>query len=137
MRKWIASALLLAVPGGAAAAAPSVQEVWRRAKPAVALVVSEVTAEITVACPGGGTQQVTPPPLRETGTGWFISPSGWVITNGRVVSPAHQPKQDIARELLEGAVRQACGDVNDRVFAGAVAPAKTKVDSSTSATRVH
>src|SRR5438093_3536715 len=132
MRKWIASALLLAVPGGAAAAAPSVQEVLLRAKPAVALVVSEVTAEITVACPGGGTQQVTPPPLRETGAGWFISPSGWVITNGHVVSSAHQAKQDIGRELLESAVRQACGDVNDRVFAAAVARAKTKVDPSIS-----
>src|SRR2546422_2750830 len=132
MRKWIASALLLAVPGVAATAAASVQEVLLRAKPAVALVVSEVAAEITVACPGGGTQQVTPPPLRETGTGWFISPSGWVITNGHVVSSAHQPKQDIGRELLESAVRQACGDANDRVFAAAVARAKTKVDPSIS-----
>jgi len=125
MRKWIASALLLAVPGVAAAAVPSVQEVLLRAKPAVALVVSEVATAVTVACPGGGTQQVTPQPLRETGTGWFISPSGWVITNGHVVSSAHQPKQDIGRELLESAVRQACGDVNDRVFAAAVARAKT------------
>ena len=132
MRKWIASALLLAVPGVAAAAVPSVQEVLLRAKPAVALVVSEVATAVTVACPGGGTQQVTPPPLRETGTGWFISPSGWVITNGHVVSSAHQPKQDIGRELLESAVRQACGDVNDRVFAAAVARAKTKVDPSIS-----
>jgi len=132
MRKWIASALLLAVPGVAAAAVPSVQEVLLRAKPAVALVVSEVATAVTVACPGGGTQQVTPPPLRETGTGWFISPSGWVITNGHVVSSAHQPKQDIGRELLESAVRQACGDANDRVFAAAVARAKTKVDPSIS-----
>ena len=101
MRTWIASALFLAVPGVAAAPAPSVQEILLRAKPAVALVVSEVAAEVIVACPSGGRQRVTPPPFRETGTGWFISPSGWVITNGHVVSPAHQPKQDITRQLLE------------------------------------
>src|SRR2546428_8849886 len=112
MRKWIASALLLAVPGVAATAAASVQEVLLRAKPAAALVVSEVAAEITVACPGGGTQQVTPPPLRETGTGWVVSPSGWIITNGPILSPAHQPKQDIPPELLETAVRPVYGDAN-------------------------
>ena len=132
MRKWIASALFLAVPGVAAAAAPSVQEILLRAKPAVALVVSEVAAEITVACPGGGKQQITPPPFRETGTGWFISPSGWVITNGHVVSPAHQPQQDVAQQLLESAVRQACGDVNDRVFTAAIARAQVKMDPSIS-----
>jgi len=130
MRTWIASALFLAVPGVAAAAAPSVQEILLRAKPAVALVVSEVAAEVIVACPSGGRQRVTPPPFRETGTGWFISPSGWVITNGHVVSPAHQPKQDITRQLLESGVRQACGDVSDRVFSAAVERAKVKIERS-------
>jgi S1-C subfamily serine protease len=127
MHKWIASAVFLAVPG-LAHAAPSVQEVLLRAKPAVALVLSEVTAEVTVACPNGGKQQVTPAPFRETGTGWFINPSGWVITNGHVVSPAHQPKQAIAQQLLESGVRQACGDVSDQ----ALAAAKIKLDPSIS-----
>jgi S1-C subfamily serine protease len=131
MRRWIASALLLAVPG-VAHAAPSVQEILLRAKPAVALVVVEVTAEVAVACPSGGQQHVAPPPVRETGTGWFISPSGWVVTNGHVVSPAHQPKEDVARELVQTAVRQACGDVNDRQFDAAVARAKIKIDPSIS-----
>jgi len=132
MPRWIAIALLLAVPDVAAAAAPSVQEVLLRAKPAVALVVSEVTAEVTVACPGGGKQQVSPPPVRETGTGWFISPSGWVITNGHVVSPAHQPRQDDERQLRERAVRQACGDLDDKRLAETVARAKVKLDSTIS-----
>ncbi len=127
MHKWIASAVFLAVPG-LAHAAPSVQEVLLRAKPAVALVLSEVTAEVTVACPNGGKQQVTPTPFRETGSGWFINPSGWVITNGHVVSPAHQPKQAIAQQLLESGVRQACGDVSDQ----ALAAAKIKLDPSIS-----
>ena len=131
MHTWIASAVFLAVPG-LAQAAPSVQEVLLRAKPAVALVVSEVTAEVTVACPSGGKQQVTPPPFRETGTGWFINPSGWVITNGHVVSPAHEPKQAIAQQLLESGVRQACGDVSDQALATAGARAKIKLDPSIS-----
>jgi len=129
MRQWFASVLLLAAPG-LADAAPSVQEVLLRAKPAVALVVSEVTAEVTVTCPIGGKQQVTPPPFRETGTGWFINPSGWVITNGHVVSPAHRPKQTIRQELVERGVRQACGDVSDQEVAATVARATVKLDPS-------
>jgi trypsin-like peptidase len=131
MRTWVASALLLAVPC-LADAAPSVQEVLLRAKPAVALVVSEVMAEVTVTCPTGGKQQVTPAPFRETGTGWFINPSGWLVTNGHVVSPAHRPNEEIARELLERGVRQACGDVSDQALAAAGARAKIKLDPSIS-----
>jgi len=131
MHRWFASALVLALPC-LADAAPSVQEVLLRAKPAVALVVSEVAAEVTVTCPSGGRQQVTPPPVRETGTGWFISPSGWVITNGHVVSPAHRPQPSIERELLERGVRQACGDVSEQTLADAIARAKAKLDPSIS-----
>jgi S1-C subfamily serine protease len=131
MRRWFASVLVLAVPC-LADAAPSVQEVLLRAKPAVALVVSEVAAEVTVTCPSGGSQQVTPPPFRETGTGWFINPSGWVITNGHVVSPAHRPLPAIERELLERGVRQACGDVSDQTLAAAVVRAKAKLDPAIS-----
>src|SRR5262244_204855 len=131
MHRWFASALVVALPC-LADAAPSVQEVLLRAKPAVALVVSEVAAEVTVTCPSGGRQQVTPPPVRETGTGWFISPSGWVITNGHVVSPAHRPQPSIERELLERGVRQACGDVSEQTLANAIARAKTKLDPSIS-----
>src|SRR5262247_3502379 len=100
MRRWFAGALVLAVPC-LADASPSVQEILLRAKPAVALVVSEVAAEVTVTCPASGTQRVKPSPFRETGTGWFINPSGWVITNGHVVSAARQPRQAIDRDLTE------------------------------------
>ncbi|MGH7303195.1 MAG: trypsin-like peptidase domain-containing protein [Candidatus Rokuibacteriota bacterium] len=131
MRFWVASAVFLAVPC-LAHASPSVQEVLLRAKPAVALVVSEVAAEVTVTCPTSGAQHVTPPPFRETGTGWFISPSGWVITNGHVVSPAHRPQQAVTRELVERGVRQACGDVSEQDLAAAVARAKVKLEPSIS-----
>lgn len=130
MRTWVASALLLAVPWLAHAAGPSVQEILLRAKPAVALIVSEVAADVTVTCPGGGKQHVAPAPFRETGTGWFINPSGWVITNGHVVSPAYQPKPEISRELLERGVRQACGDAGDQAIGAAIAGATIKLDPS-------
>lgn len=131
MRQWVASVLLLAVPS-LADAAPSVQEVLLRAKPAVALVLSEVAADVTVTCPTSGKRRVAPPPFRESGTGWFINPYGWVITNGHVVAPAHSPKETISQELLERGVRQACGDVSDRDFTAAVARAKIKLDPSIS-----
>jgi S1-C subfamily serine protease len=100
------AALLLVVPS-AAVAAPSVQEILLRAKPAVALVVSEVASDVTLQCAGTAVT-VTPPPFRETGTGWFIAPSGWVITNGHVISPAHRPSPDITERQLQTAVRNGC-----------------------------
>jgi len=132
MRKWIASALFLAVPGIAGGAESSVQEVLLRAKPAVVLVVSEVTSAVTVTCPNGGRQRVTPAPFRETGTGWFISPSGWVITNAHVVSPAHQPQKSITEQQIDTGVRQACGDVGEQVLAAATARASIKLAPSIS-----
>src|SRR3989454_7487995 len=132
MHRWIASALFLAVPGIAGGAEPSVQETVLRAKPAVLLVLAEVTSEVTVTCPTGGPRRVTPVPFRETGTGWFISPSGWVVTNGHVVSPAHRPHKGIAEQQIEQGVRQACGDVDDAATAAAIRGAKIKLAPSIS-----
>ena len=132
MRTWGASVLFLAVPWLAHAASPSVQEILLRAKPAVALIVSEVAADVTVACPGAGKQHVSPAPFRETGTGWFINPSGWVITNGHVVLPGYRPKPEISQALLERGVRQACGEASDQAVAAAMARATIKLDPSIS-----
>jgi len=51
---------------------------------------------------------VTPPPFRETGTGWFIHSSGWLITNAHVISSAKQPPPALRAEQLEKAVRTDC-----------------------------
>jgi GNAT superfamily N-acetyltransferase len=67
----------------------TVQETNLRAKPATVLIISEVSAEVSLNC-GGGVQTITPTSFKETGTGWFIDPTGWVITNGHVVQPAHE-----------------------------------------------
>ena len=85
----------------------SVQETVLRAKPATVLIISEVSAEVTLNC-GGGPQTVTPPAFRETGTGWFIDPTGWVITNGHVVQPAHEVPRWLVNQQAQRAVSAAC-----------------------------
>ena len=85
----------------------SVQEMVLRAKPATVLIISEVSADVTLDC-GGGSQTVKPKEFRETGTGWFIDPSGWVITNGHVVQPAYEPPRWLVNQMAERAVTKAC-----------------------------
>src|SRR6059036_3902550 len=85
----------------------SVQETNLRAKPATVLIISEVSAEVTLNC-GDGSQSVTPSAFRETGTGWFIDPTGWVITNGHVVQPAYETPRWLVNRMAEKAVRSAC-----------------------------
>src|SRR5437870_11219321 len=93
------------------ARAQSLQEVLLRAKPAVALVVSEVAARVTVNC-GGVVTTVEPAPLRETGTGWFVSPIGWLVTNAHVVSPAQRPPDWRNAEMAKKATRAGCRATN-------------------------
>ena len=85
----------------------SVQETVLRAKPATVLIISEVSAEVTLNC-GGGIQSITPTAFRETGTGWFIDPAGWVITNGHVVQPAHETPRWLVNQMAQRAVTTAC-----------------------------
>jgi S1-C subfamily serine protease len=108
----IVGALLIILGPTLASAQPALplQEALLRAKPAVALVISEVGGDVTVRCGDGAETTVTPQPFRETGTGWFVAPSGWLITNGHVVSPAHRPPEWVAREQTQKAVAQACGN---------------------------
>jgi len=129
--KHTALAALLAFSGVANAAELSVQEALLRAKPAVALVMSEVTSEVVLTCPSGGAQRVVPIPFRETGTGWFISPSGWMITNAHVVAAMQQPQRWIADQQRERAARQACGDdLGRQALAAILARAKVKLEPS-------
>jgi len=98
----------LGLPAGALAEKPvSVQEALLWAKPAVVLVVAEVASEVTLDC-GSGPQKITPPVFRETGTGWFIDASGWLMTNGHVVQPAYEPPRWLANQQAQRAVTTAC-----------------------------
>ena len=84
----------------------TVQEALLRAKPAVALVIAEVVAEVSLNC-GSGETRVTPPPFRETGTGWFIDARGLLITNGHVVQPAHTPPRWMINSFARRAIESA------------------------------
>jgi S1-C subfamily serine protease len=114
MIRRIALPLALGLLAGAVEALPahaqqvmSVQETNLRAKPATVLIISEVSAEVTLNC-GGGSQSVTPTAFRETGTGWFVDPTGWVITNGHVVQPAHETPRWLVNQMAQRAVTSAC-----------------------------
>src|SRR5688572_3639787 len=89
-------------------AQPSLQETLLRAKPAVAIVVAEVGAEVTVRCGGGEAVTVTTAPFRESGTGFFVNPSGWLITNAHLVTPAHKSPKWLMNHHAEKGVRSAC-----------------------------
>jgi S1-C subfamily serine protease len=96
------------LPAVASAQKPiTLQEALQRAKPAVVLVVAEVSSEVTLDC-GSGPQKVNPPVFRETGTGWFLDADGWLITNGHVVQPAHEPPRWLANQQAQRAVTSAC-----------------------------
>src|SRR5256886_8517610 len=112
MRPWIAGALLVLLPVSPAAAEISVQEALLRAKPAVALVIAEVSSEVVLTCSGGGEKRIRPAPFRETGSGWFLSPSGWLLTNAHVVSAARNPPAWVADQQARRAVREACGELS-------------------------
>jgi S1-C subfamily serine protease len=101
-------ALLLLASPVSVRAEPSIQEVLLRAKPAVAMVVTEIAGEVVVRCGTDRDTAITPPPLRETSSGWFVHPDGWIITSAHVVSPAHRPPDRASRELIRMAVRSAC-----------------------------
>jgi serine protease Do len=100
--------LIAALPAPAGAQRTlTVQEAMLRAKPAVVLVVAEVAAEVTLDC-GSGPTKVTPPAFRETGTGWFIDPNGYLITNGHVVQPAYETPRWLINQQAQRAVSTAC-----------------------------
>jgi S1-C subfamily serine protease/rhodanese-related sulfurtransferase len=113
-------ALAAQAPARAGAAeAMSLQEIVLRAKPATVLVVSEVASEVTLDC-GAGPRKVAPSPFRETGTGWFVDSSGWVVTNAHVVQPAHQPPAWLINQQAQRAVTAAC--VDDELARQGIAP---------------
>src|SRR5690554_3101081 len=92
--------LALACP----ASAQSIQEVLLRAKPAVVLVVVETSGRATLAC-GAEAVTVDVPPIRETGTAWFAAPSGWLVTDARVVASALEPGEALRAQAAASAAR--------------------------------
>jgi serine protease Do len=116
----VLTVLAVLFPPLATAAQPlSVQEAMLRGTPAVALVVAELGGAVTVRCRAGAPAgKVTPMPYRETGTGWFVDSSGWLITSGHVVAAAHRPPSSLLRQRAAQAIQEACPNGSD---AGATA----------------
>ncbi len=106
--RFLGTALLMAGAPPAGAERPlTLQEALLRAKPAAGLVVAEVSAEVRVNC-GAGEVQSTHPVHSSTGSGWFIDPHGFVITNAHVVQPAHAPGPERIKAFTRRAVEAAC-----------------------------
>jgi S1-C subfamily serine protease len=86
-----------------------ITEVLLKVKPAVVMVTTEISGEVRLTCPNGSPQRVTPAPIRAHGTGFLITPDGYLITNGHVVQPYHESNEREQREaILRQAVEQAC-----------------------------
>src|SRR5439155_8399784 len=83
-------AILLGLAAHAGAQDLTLQEIILRAKPAVAVVVAEVGGQVTLRC-GGVEKTVSPVPYRESGSGFFLSPRGWLVPTGPVVVLAQVP----------------------------------------------
>ena len=124
MRRVLGSGVLALSLLAPSAAAPetSVQEALLGAKPAVAIVVAEVGGEVTMSCVGREVR-VTPTPVRETGTGWFVDPNGWLVTNAHVISLAHDSSASARAALTDRAAAEKCPS-----DAGARQNAKVKLE---------
>jgi S1-C subfamily serine protease len=95
-------------PGVTAAQDLTLQEMLLRAKPAVVVVIAQVGAQVTLRCPDEE-KTVAPKPYRESGSGFFISPRGWILTNAHVVYVAHDPpRRWLTAHLVEQAFRAEC-----------------------------
>ena len=92
------------------APAQSRQEALLRAKPAVAIIAVEISADVTAVCADGRRVTAKAPALRDAATGWFISSSGWIVTTARALpAPGHSAIQE-ASLRDGGAAAAACGD---------------------------
>ena len=100
----------LAVVGSVwAGSPPGTTELLLKAKPAVVIIVTEVSSAVRLACPNGSPRRVTLDPDREHGTGFLITPDGYIVTNGHVVQAYHDADdQEIRETALRQAVEQAC-----------------------------
>jgi len=103
--------LIALVIGGTAAAGepgPST-DVLLKVKPAVVIIVTEVSGDVRLSCPNRPAQRVTPPSSQAHGSGYLVNPDGYIITNGHVVQPYYEKdNQEIRETFLRQSIEEAC-----------------------------
>ena len=110
MRPHVAAlvAVLILLPTTSRGQEISLQEMLLRAKQAVAVVVAEVGGQVTLRC-AGADRTIAPAPYRESGTGFLVSPRGWVVTSAHVVFVAQDPpRRWLSSHLVDKAFRAEC-----------------------------
>ncbi len=95
-----------AASAGQAGAPP---EVLLKVKPAVVIIVTEVSGDVRLTCPNRPPQRVTPPSSQSHGTGYVVNPDGYILTNGHVVEPYFEKNDREVREtFILNAIAKAC-----------------------------
>jgi len=102
--------LALGAAGSAAAGQSGpLTDVLLRVKPAVVIIVTEVSGDVRLSCPNRSAQRVTPPSSQAHGSGYLVDPDGYIITNGHVVQPYYEKDDREVREaFVRDAIQEAC-----------------------------